>query len=50
MKINFKPKDPFHLTDEEIDQLQIHSEVLLMLEYYFFEYSYSNILPTKSDL
>lgn len=25
MKTNFKPKDPFHLTDEEIDQLQIHS-------------------------
>lgn len=25
MKINFKPVDPFHLTDEEIDILQIHS-------------------------
>lgn len=25
MKINFKPKDPFHLTDEEIDELQIYS-------------------------
>jgi len=25
MKMNFQPKDPFHLTDDEIDQLQIHS-------------------------
>jgi hypothetical protein len=25
MKTNFKPKNPFHLTDNEIDELQIQS-------------------------